>query len=236
MKTTHYASIIFTLSFLLNTTLCMSQFGIKAGAGISDIVFSDEGQVPYLGYETDYLTHRYPVITCQIGFFGTIRLNEHFDFQPEFLFTKQGLNYNMDFIYEDIENTLDLYYLQLPLSFRYQFALKKKHHPNLFLGPYFAFLIHSKRTKTYDGITETGKAENAKTYDFGLVTGFGYDFKISSGQITTEIRFGYSLINILNPIENQLPYYGTVDSPKARNLSLTLLVGYRFQNLGKKDR
>jgi hypothetical protein len=234
MKTTHYLSAIITVLFLLPAFISHAQIGVKAGFGFSDVVFSDEGQVPYLGYETDYLTHRYPLFTYQVGLFATVRLSNHFDFQPELLFVKQGLNYNMDFIYDDIENRLDLYYLQLPIIIRYRMGLKRKHQPNLFVGPYFGFLIQSKRTKTYDGNTTSQSADNAKPYDFGLVTGFGYDFNLKTGQITAELRFGYSLIDVLETQEAHLPYYNTHGNLKARNLSTTILVGYRFTNLKKK--
>jgi hypothetical protein len=235
MKTTHYTAAALVLIILLQACQAQAQIGFKAGIGLSDIVFSDEGQTPYLGYETDYLTHRYPLLSYQLGLYGTLKLNNHFDFQPELLFAKQGLNYNMDFIYDEIENKLDLYYLQLPLLIRYRFALKRKHQPNFTLGPYFAFLVHSKRTKTYDGNTTSGTAENAKSCDFGLIAGFGYDFNLKTGQVIAELRFGYSLIDILEPQEMHLPYYETQDNLKARNLSTTILIGYRFTNLKKKS-
>jgi hypothetical protein len=236
MKTTHYPISILLLIILLLACSIRAQIGLKAGVGFSDIVFSDEGQVPYLGYETDYLTHRYPLLTYQIGLFGTVKIDHHFDFQPELLFVKQGLNYNMDFIYDDIENRLDLYYLQLPLLIRYSFALKRKHQPNFILGPYFGILLHSKRTKTYDGNTTAEPAENAEQFDFGIAGGFAYDFNLKSGQITAELRIGYSLVDILDLQEQHLPYYNTAGNLKARNLSTTLLLGYRFTNLKNERR
>jgi hypothetical protein len=234
MKTTHYPAAILALFLLFNACNTHAQIGFKAGAGFSDIVFSDEGQVPYLGFETDYLTHRYPLFTYQFGVFGNIKLNQHFDFQPELLFVKQGLNYNMQFIYDDIENRLDLYYLQLPLLFRYKFGLKRKHQPNLFFGPYAAVLLHSKRTKTYDGNTSSQKAENAKPFDLGILGGFGYDFNLKSGQLTAELRIGYSLTDVMETQDGYLPYYNSTNSLKAKNLSTTLMVGYRFTNLKNK--
>jgi hypothetical protein len=228
-----YALALFILfiSFTAN-----AQFGIKAGIGVSDIVFSDEGQAPYMGYETDYLTHRYPLITYQVGLTAVLSINRHFDIQPEILFVKQGLKYDMQFIYDHIENRANIYYLQVPAAVRYSFSLEKQHHPNLFLGPYIGVKVHSKRIKTYDGSAETTKVENAKPVDFGLITGFGYDFRLKQGKITTEIRFGYSLIDIMEPQEGYVPEYKNPGKLKARNLSLTILVGYRLSSLFNKQK
>jgi hypothetical protein len=224
----HCLLVLFTIiiGFQGNAQIC-----IKAGIGVSDIVFSDEGQAPFLGFETDYLTHRYPLVTFQAGLSATVPLNRRFDFQPELLFAKQGLKYDMHFIYDHIENRAYIYYLQVPAIFRYRFAVNKKHQPNLFLGPYLGLKVHSKRIKKYNGDTKTSKVENARPLDFGLAGGFGYDFNLEKGAITAGFRIGYSLIDMMDPLEGYVPEYDIPGNLKARNISIAVMVGYRISSL-----
>jgi hypothetical protein len=225
------------LLVILALVICYSasaQVGLKAGLGFSDIVFSDEGQAPYLGYETDYLTHRYPLPSFQVGLSAVAPLNRRFDFLGELLFVSQGMKYDMYFIYDHIKNRAFIYYLQVPALFRCKFALEKKHQPNLFLGPYLGLKLWSKRIKTYDGINETSKVENARPIDFGLIGGFGYDFKLEKGTLTSELRFGYSLVDMMDTLDGYIHENDIPGSLKARNLSLSLLVGWRFSTLFTK--
>ena len=236
MKTKHATIFLILLGIILFPTVSFTQVGAKAGIGYSDIVYSVEGQTPFLGFEVDHLIHNYPLFTYQFGFFENINLNRHFDFQPELLMIKQGINYDIDFIYREVTYRLYLWYAQMPLIVRYKFSLKKKHQPNFFLGPYLSFNVSSKRITNYDGDSETEKMDNVKPLDFGFVTGFGYDFNLRSGQIVAELRFGYSLINMMEPIEGRIPDNYEPDNLKARNISMTLMVGYRFNRLfSKKD-
>ena len=68
------------------------------------------------------------------------------------------------------------------------------------------------------------------------MAGFGYDFNLNSGQILTEIRTGYSLMNMMNTLDGYIPEYDVPQNPRARNLSLTLIVGYRFTKLFNKNK
>ena len=153
MKALSQIALFFLLfTFLLFTKVSEAQIGIKAGCGVSDIVFAKEGQVPYLGYEVDYLTHRNPLFSYQFGIFGTIDFHKHFDFQPELMFARQGLNYNINFLYDNVVYRLHIYYLQMPLLIRYKMSLKKKSHPILFLGPYGALKLRLHELQNLMGI------------------------------------------------------------------------------------
>lgn len=224
------------MGLLLFSTTANAQVGVKGGIGFSDIIFSVEGQAPYLGHEVDHLTHNFPLFTYQFGVFGNIKLNNHFDFQPEILIIRQGINYDFDFLYQEVTYRLYLCYVQMPLLVRYKFSLKKKNQPNFFLGPYFSANVSAKKITNYDGNRETENMENVKPFDFGFVAGFGYDFNLRSGQIVSDLRVDYSLINMMNTTDGNIPYYYTPDNLKARNISFTLMVGYRFNQLFKKNK
>lgn len=224
--------LLFCLLFITNNT--QAQIGIKGGAGVSDIVFANVGQTPYLGYEIDYLTHRFPAFSYQFGGYGIINLHKHFDFQPELLIAKQGLNYNIDFLYDNVVYKLNIYYIQMPLIIKWRFRVDKKAQPNLFLGPYGSLKLAAKRIKIYDGIDGSEDMENVKPYDMGLAGGFGYDFEMKSGKFITEFRFNYSLVNIMDYAEGHIPDYNGPEEERAKNLCLYLMAGYSFGNLSKK--
>jgi len=220
--------------FLFITCRSPAQIGIKGGAGISDIVFANVGQTPYLGYEVDYLTHRFPSFSYQIGVCGTVKLHKHFDFHPELLLVKQGLNYNIDFLYDDVKYKLNIWYIQLPLIINWKFRVEKKAQPNLFLGPYGALKLAARRIKIYDGIDASDEMSNVKPYDIGLAGGFGYEFKMTSGKFIAEMRFNYSLVNIMEYADGHISDYNGPEEERAKNLGLYLMAGYSFGNISKK--
>ena len=55
---------------LCNISPLSAQIGIKGGMNASDIVFLNEGQSSYLGYEIDFLEHNLPAAGFQIGIFS----------------------------------------------------------------------------------------------------------------------------------------------------------------------
>jgi hypothetical protein len=229
MKTRQTISTALIAGMLLFSIKSYGQFGIQAGVGISDIVFSDDGQGPYLGYEVNYLTHRYPSLSYQFGVLGTLSLNKRFEFQPELQVTKLGLNYNEDFLHGQIIYKIDIWYLELPLLLAYRFRLERKLQPTLFLGPYGSLTLAAKKRTDYDGHPQKENADNVKPVDLGLVFGFGFDVQMGSGQLITQLRGTYSLVDIMEPIEGHIPEYLAPVELKARNLALMVSVGYRFQ-------
>ena len=114
--------IAFITIFIFTTNL-PAQIGVKGGPVISDIVFAEEGQIPYLGFDTNSLIHKLPHFTYQIGLFTEYRLSKNLNVQPEFLFSKKGLNYNSDFIYDDIKYHLNIYYLEIPILLKYDIVI-----------------------------------------------------------------------------------------------------------------
>ncbi len=183
------------------------------------------------------MTHNYPLFSYQLGFFSVIDLNSHFDFQPEIQFARQGINYNINFPYDEVVYQLHLWYLHIPLLFRYKMALKKKSHPVLLLGPYASLKLKGTRITEYDGEQTIESMNNVRDFDFGLTFGFGYDFNLAQGaSIMTDLRCNYGLMNMMDYAEGHIPDYDGPTNTKARNLSLMLMVGYRFANFSKKEK
>ena len=197
---------LFPLLALLSAT---AQIGVKGGIGVSDIVFAVEGQSPYLGYEVDYLEHRKPLVSFQVGGFANFWQKKRFDLQPELVFAHQGLNYNIDFLYASYIYKVNIYYLQVPVLVRYKFLKEKSWHPGLYIGPYGALKLNVVKIKGENGEKIKEDMQNVNNGDFGIVFGINFDIDLSSRQLVVDLRSSYSLINMMQPIEGYIPrYYG----------------------------
>lgn len=212
----------------------VAQIGIKGGMVISDIAFLKDGQTPYLGYGINSLEHRLPMITFQVGTFGTIRLWKRIDFQPELLYTMQGLNYSTEYLYDDITYKIKISYLKMPCLLKYKISTRKKIHSALFVGPYVSWKLNAVRVTEIEGTREKAKMPNVKDIDLGAEAGSSFDFNLPSGQMIVDLRFSYSLINIMDRIPGYVLWYYGPSKEYVRNVSVSLTVGYQFSNIWTK--
>jgi hypothetical protein len=224
-----------TVLFLLIAS-AYAQIGIKAGIGISDIAFLKDGQTPYLGYEVNSLRHRYPLLTFQIGTFGTIGLWKRIEFQPELILSMQGLNYSTKYLYNDYIFKINISYLKMPLLFRYKISIRKKWSSALFIGPYASWKLNAVRITEADGRRKKTEMPNVKQVDFGAIAGYCADICLPAGQLTVDLQFSYSLINMMNRIPGYIPWYYGPSKPYARLVGITLSMGYRWETSGFKNR
>jgi len=232
MKTQIFISICILIHiFTINKVT--AQFGIKGGPGISDIAFKLSGQTTYLGYEIDHIEHNIPLTTFQFGFSQNIPIGRKFNIQPELLFVRQGLNYDIAFLYEDITYRVKINYLRVPLIIYYRSAPDKKRHPGLFAGPYISFKLNAIRELSNEENFDENPVTNIHDIDFGMLGGICMDFDLPSGQLNLELRTSFSLVNMMDPIEGNLSWYYGPQSEYVRNVSITFLIGYRFSNLFK---
>ena len=224
-----------TISIVLYLFLIISsasaQFGIKTGPGISDIAFLKEGQTPYVGYEINSLEHRKPMAVFQAGAYGTINISKRIDFQPELLYVMQGLNYSTNYIYDDIKYKLIIQYLQMPLLLKYNLSIRKRKHSGLIAGPYASWKLNAVRITEVEGLRNKTSVTNLKDTDFGVIAGYAFEFKLPSGQMMIELRCGYSLVNMMNRIDGYIPDYYGPSKEYARNVNISLIVGYKFLNI-----
>jgi hypothetical protein len=200
--------------------------------GAADIVFADEGQIPYLGYEGNLLHHRVPLLAYQVGAFGSFDLNRKLDFQPELLFAANGLDYRSNFLYDDVTYRVNIYYVQVPLLLRYKTAVKKDKHSGLLIGPYFSWKLNATKVTEIEGIREKAPMSNVTGYDLGVLTGYSFDVLLPSGDLVFDFRAGYSLINMMDPVEDFIPWYYGPEAERARNVTLMISLGYRFMDIG----
>ena len=222
------------LFLLLLLPISNAQIGIKAGLSIVDIAFLKNGQTPYLGYEINSLEHRKPMLSFQVGAFSTFSLGKRFGLQPELLFAQQGLDYSTAYLYDDIRYKINISYLQLPLLLRYKVATPKNWQPVFFVGPYGSVKLKAARITKMEGKRERTKVDNVRGSDVGIVAGFSVDYVLRSGRMVFDLRSSFSLTNMMEPIEGHIPWYYGPEKEYARNVNISLTVGYQFSNLWSK--
>ena len=228
--------ILFNILFLLIwSPSAKAQIDVKVGLGVSDIVFKDEGQTPYLGYEINSIEHRLPLLTFQIGVFTSFEVSNHIDFQPELLLVSQGLDYSTKFLFDDIRYKIKSSYIQLPLLFKYRTAVKKNKLSGIMVGPYASIKLNSNRIIEIQGHREKSEMTNINQTDFGVIAGFAFDFNLASRKMLINLRSSYSLFNMMDRIDGYIPMYDGPKKEYARNASITLSVEYHFTSVETKE-
>jgi hypothetical protein len=222
---------------LCNILQSSAQIGIKGGLNLSDIVFLDEGQSPYLGYEVDFLEHNFPGTGFQIGIFSEFHILKRLEFQPELLLTRKGLNYSTRYLYDDITYKVKIYYLDAPALIKYTLSQKARWHPALLGGPYASLKLNGTEITRIDGKLEKKRISNLRDLDFGIIAGVYSGINLPKGQMTIDFLLSYSLSNMMDRIEGYIPSYYGPKKEYARNVCLSLTVGYTFTNiLWSKDK
>jgi hypothetical protein len=165
------------------------------------------------------------IIGFQVGGFAEFKLSEKFAFQPELLYSVQGLKESTTETVEgylaDAKMTTKLGYINVPLMIKY-YATPKF---NLEFGPQIGFLLSAKGDVDYtvyvEGMAISGSdsidfKDQASSVDFGLNFGLGYDFteKFSAG-----LRYNLGLSNVYD-IEGS--------DASAKNSVFSVAVGYKF--------
>lgn len=153
------------------------------------------------------------------GYALDIALNEYIAFHPELLYVQKNL-YSKG-VLENQEIKTSLHYLELPLSFKTILLLKGICKPNILFGFSPGLLLGGveKTINTATDQTQRTSLKTLKRFDSGLVYGIGFDWKIKTGTITSELRNSDGLFNLGN-------YWKESSNPTTR--VFTIVVGYRF--------
>lgn len=187
------------------------KFGAKAALNVATLTGDVDDAASIIGF--------------QVGGFAEFKLSEKFAFQPELLYSTQGIKESGSEIVEgylvEADMTTKLGYINLPLMIKY-YATPKF---NLEFGPQIGFLISAKVDADYtvyvDGMAVPGSEsidvkDQASSVDFGLNFGLGYDFteKFSAG-----VRYNLGLSNV---------YDQEGSDASAKNSVFSVAVGYKF--------
>ena len=186
--------LIFSIATVFITN-AQVQFGIKGGYNHSNFIYSGSG-LGDVGSRTYF----------NAGIFASIPLCKHFSWQPELIYSGQGVGFT-DSIPESIFNN----YLNVPVLIEYQ------HPTGLFVesGPQIGFLLSSQVQTASMSFNSKSSTEST---DFSWVFGLGY--KIPVVNLGIDCRYNLGLTNIAKTSN----YSGT-----AKNAVFQLDLFYQFK-------
>lgn len=189
-------NLLMIVAMLLSSSALLAQswdFGLKGGLNFATIVGDDTSG-------TDTRTSFY------LGGFAEVKLSDKFAFQPELLYSSQGVKGSED----GFDMTLKLDYLTIPLMAKYYVADKF----SLDFGPQLGFLL--KADAETMGVSVDFK-DYVKSFDFGLNLGLGYEFN----KFFINGRYNIGLSNIWD---------GEFDDGDTKNQNSVIQfgVGYKF--------
>lgn len=215
--------------FHLPATL-LAQFGIKGGLTVSALQASEEDYTPFLGYEVAWVQDgtSNPVFGLQLGAFYSFNLSNDFIFQPELYFVQRGYQFDQTPLY-DINYSLRINYLELPLLIEYYLPFDWNFYPAINAGIYSSIKLSSNKTISLPDEEINGNISSVNGFDFGLVLGIATEFAAWDGDIVFDLRLNWGFANVLSEPSD---FIGIIDNPgTVKTRAITLMTGYRF-NIG----
>lgn len=166
------------------------KFGIKGGLNIFKFYGDDVGDVDYL---TSYA----------LGFSYSYNFSELFALQPELFYSKKGWKNDVIKLQEG--------YVEIPVLFKVSFPITgQAWKPNLYAGPYLAFLIGAK-------LGEEDVKDQLNSTDAGLVVGAGVDVAaIAEQSLSLDFRYSIGFTKV------------TADGGEAFNNGFQILLGFGY--------
>ena len=201
-------SVFLTSLFFSTQLFAQSDFGIRAGVNFSNISGKEDGQK---------IQGNKMITGFNIGVTYDIDLAEEFILQPALLFTTKGYKIKIEGEDSpDIDASMKLNYLELPINFIYKPMVGDG---NLLLGagPYLGYGIGGKAK--VGNITEKitfGNGQLFKAFDYGANLLFGY--QLSSG-ISAQLNAQLGLGNIARDGDSH---------NSVKNTQFGISFGYKF--------
>lgn len=164
---------IFTLSFFV-TTFCFAQteFGVKSGLNISDIVMTN-----YINpdVESEFTVK----MGVHAGLFMSSVVNEKFSMAAEVVYSNKGFRANPN---------INLHYITVPLMVQYKLA------DNIFaeIGPELGYLFSAR--------SDNGNESNIYNNKFDLALDGG--FRFNAPRLIFGIRYCAGVFSVREPIES----------------------------------
>lgn len=182
--------LFFVLSATTTVYCQLTQFGFKAGVNYANIGGDAAGVESRIAFHA--------------GLFCTIKPSDHFAFQPELVFSRQGA-----MVAGNNEVKLNYDYINIPLMVNY-YATK-----SFFVqaGPQIGLLVGGKIT---DGTNSEDITDQINSPDLAIGLGFGLDL----GSSTLGLRYNAGLSSTSD---------GFRDSDKYPNQVLQLSVGFKIR-------
>jgi len=153
------------------------KFGAKAGLNLSTLVGDDVDNA-------DMKTGLY------LGGFLNAPLGDRLSFQPELLYSRQGVKTD----FEDTDYTYKFSYINIPLLLRMSLDANKSVH--IYAGPQLGFLVKSEVKAEEGGNSITADFKDyTKNFDFSLNIGFSVDI---SENLALDLRYNRGLSKVMD--------------------------------------
>lgn len=223
---------VFIITGLLSLMICTelpAQFGVNFGTSFSALLSSNADDFrPFLGHEVEWIQYgeSRPVLGIQFGVFYTSKLSDYFDLQPEINFIQRGYGFDQTPLY-DTRYKIKINYLELPFIIKYKVPINFVHF-NVYTGPFAAIKLNANGHLESEGMQKIESLDCVKDWDYGMVMGLGSEFKLGTGQMLIDFKFNWGWHHMMSQPDDYIDLYD--DPGRVRNLSLTLLTGYRFGN------
>ena len=204
-----------------------AQLGIKGGLSVSALQSSGENYAPFLGYEVSWVQHgtSNPVFGLQLGAFYTFSISDKFAFQPELYFVRRGYQFDHTPLY-DINYTLNIDYLELPLLVEYYPPLDWDFNTAITVGTYSSIKLNSNKIISLPNKEISGKVSSVNNFDYGIIFGIVTEFTAWEGELIFDLRINWGLANVLSRPADFISLYD--DPGKVKTRAITLMTGYRF--------
>lgn len=181
-------------------------FGISMMVNAQDVKFGLKGGVNFASISGKGVDKVKTKTAFHVGILSEIPITDKFSFQPELLYSVQGIKEN------DNNAELKLDYFQIPLMGKYYVA----EGLSVQAGPQIGLLISAKAKVAGEG--EDDIKDLMKKTDFGLNFGLGY--KLDNG-LNFDARYNLGLSKIFKK-----DYY--LGDIKAYNSVIQISIGYLF--------
>ncbi len=152
-------------------------------------------------------------VTSRIGFHAGVRGDYYFSGQDGaylnagLLLSLKGYKVEADWFDETVKETLNPYYLELPIHFGYKYSITDNVAVFADFGPYFAVGLFGK-TEGYDVFGDDG----IKRFDMGLGLRGGVEF---NNKFNVSLGYDWGMLDI-------------IDEVKVKNRNFMLSLGYKF--------
>ena len=195
-------------------------FGIKGGFAVSGITETPE--------EWEQAKKMKPGLV--LGLVMPYEWDNGFALQPELLYAEKGAGANLYEGYVDVDVTLNVNYIEIPLLAKYTFRRDSSFRPNIFAGPFFAYSLSSE-LKASVGIFSAGIDFSSLTHvtDWGAILGAGFAVKTKNGVVTFDARYTRGFTNVI--LTGDFEVNGdteTISGDDFKNHCMMFLAGFIF--------
>ncbi len=195
-------------------------FGIKGGFAVSSIT-----ETPV---EWDQGKSFRPGLV--LGVVMPYAWDNGFSLQPELLYAEKGAEANLYEGVVDVDITLNVNYIEIPLLAMYTFRRDHSFRPLIFAGPFFAYSLSSE-LKASIGIFSAGIDFSSMTHvtDWGAILGAGFAVKTKNGVVTFDARYTRGFTNVI--LTGDFEVNGdteTISGDDFKNHGMMFLAGFIF--------